>query len=300
MSQVNRILHGIGASADTSAISDTAESRSFQYAIAQYVHQRREERLNIGVVVYDREERRFRLRTDPKVVSTRVLRLFPEVDRKGLEFYLTDLTLSINHSSPAFEEPFPLDAMVARWSNVIQFSDVRSFPATSLANAAERLANRFVDLAPRSREKAIGIARATQRTREAIREVFPEEDMRGVSAIRIPRTFVRNGKERHLPDMLFPFLIGSRVLVDTLSFEGKQPAEAEREATEFIEKARWLERAGSEYVLTASVALDPLRPEDGTTQMEHILYETKLDDRAVVDAEHARDALLFARAQLAA
>src|SRR5688500_17848022 len=61
------------------------------YSVAQYVHSRTEERLNVGVVVYDGQREVLIADFRSEQASYRIKGVYPEVDRVGLAHYLADV-----------------------------------------------------------------------------------------------------------------------------------------------------------------------------------------------------------------
>lgn len=274
------------------------------YSVAQYVHARREERLNVGVVIYDPASGKLTPAFRPKESSQRIRSLFPEVDRGGLEHYLHDVGRSIEKWKPddiAGNAPNPLDALAAEWQNIIRFTPARPIPAVDAQTAVRQLLIEYVaePLIDEERRQLRGVARAKRRTKEALVKVLriPPGEL-GYGQFREFYSFWEHGKEYKLP-IRFPFLVYSEHAIDAISFYSGGFETAEKEASAFIQKRKALYKIASNVQPYASVAIPPGRKEEGAALLAFMRDETGLADDAVVDADEAETMVLRIKARAA-
>lgn len=268
-------------------------TRYFLYSVVQYVHSRREERLNVGVLVYDPEEEEIHANLDSEHASRRIKTLYPEVDRKGLALYLAGIEESLKTSGHDYVvgPGNPLDLIAAEWQNIVRLTPARPVPATSGAAALEDLIVNYVrQPSPRaSAEADRGVRRARARTIQAIQNVL---------RLDIPHLGYREdfefdvqidhkGKRYTLPRH-FDFLVQDRFAIDAISLEGPGIKAPESEASLFIAKARDLARE-SQGTRTphATVSIDSEDPGLGRSLIAYILEEAGLEDHQVVEAAEA-------------
>lgn len=280
-------------------------SSYFLYSIAQYVHSRREERLNVGVVVFEPDSGRVTARFEPAEATRRIKMLYPEVDRKGLELYLESLASSLRRRSLPTADHYsnPLDALAAEWQNIIRLTPARPVPGASAAAAAERLLSVYLTTTPAEAKRQLrGVERARQRTLEAIRTVLeldiPEMGYRMDYTFEVP--FEWQGK-RHNIIRQFAFLLRERFAVDTISLEGSGNKGPESEAELFIAKAKDIRKRSQGYILPyATVSIDPDREEMGRNLIAYMLDRGGLEEGQVVEARDAEKLMEGIRDKLAA
>lgn len=280
-------------------------SRYYLYSIAQYVHSRREERLNVGVVVFDPESGKIVPRFNPEHATRRIKSLYPEVDRKGLELYLHSLSVSLERRSFEIGEKYnnPLDALAAEWQNILRLTPARPVSGRSADAAAQRLLSIYLDDPEQvRREEPRGVERAKRRTLEAIRTVLgldiPEMGYRTDYTFRVP--FERKGKRYDL-QRHFAFLVKDRFAVDAISLEAQGVKGPEGEAELFIAKARDLQRQSQGFIKPhATVSIDPEREDQGRSLIAYILERGELEEDQVVEADEAEVMMVSIREQLVA
>lgn len=281
--------------------------RYFDYALVQYVHQRREERLNVGVAVFDPTTRDLRLEIEPRSAAARVERVYPEVDRRGLEFFFRDMQQSLAKSdrlSTAAGES-PLLSLAGRWQNIIQFSSPRTYPATSIAAAASGLLRQYLASAAKPSSGVMGVQKAFENTRDAIQEVLGlSMELDQVKRLQLPREEYHQGRKVKLQPLDFPFYLYDRFVIDTLSFENLDPKDTQREAVLFIDKLRALKSLGLgrdvPFEPTASITIDPKREDLGLGMLGYIADMAQVDPRAIVPADRARDVVEYIKEKAAA
>lgn len=262
------------------------------YSVAQYVHDRREERLNVGVAVYDSEQRSFSTRFYQHAAD-RVKRLYPEVDRAGLQLYLNDLARALPQDERVAAAlkagDDPLAVLQAEWGNVIRFTPTRSYPALNAAQAATELLGRFmgsVPSTPASGRDFGGIERARRRTAEAIESVLQLTPGLGVSAFHGKRSVLVGGRFMDIP-IEFPFWLFEEFVIDTVSLEATGNKEPMRQADHFIQKVANLKKFSRDMDAHAAVAVDPQRRDQGLALIEYMRQETGLSDQEIRVAEEA-------------
>lgn len=280
-------------------------SSYFLYSIAQYVHARREERLNVGIVVFDPESGGILTRFRPDFASWRIKGLYPEVDRKGLELYLQSLAESLerNWAPEASQYGNPLDALAAEWQNIVRLTPARPVSGRAAATAADRLLGVYLESPEVRRQESFrGVERAKVRTLEAIRTVLeldiPEMGYQTDYTFQVP--FERSGKRYRLQRQ-FSFLVKDRFAVDAISLEGAGMKGPESEAELFIAKTRDIRRVSDGYIRPhATVSIDPERKQLGLDLIAYILDRTGLDDNQVVEADEAELMMMSIRDHAAA
>jgi hypothetical protein len=245
----------------------STDRRYFFYSVVQYVHDRREERLNVGVVVHDPHTSRVIPRVSANRATRRIKSLYPDVDRTGLQLYLEDLVRTIPFDSrvrKALESnTSPLDVLEDEWNHIVQFSPARVIPATDAAAAIRALTLQYLDERPRTTEReAVGAVERTRiRTRDAIARVLHlTPGLPGFSEFHeVYEEWVGNRLVKF--QLEFPFLILDDFAVDAISLETSGPREAERQAESFVRKVERLLRFDSSKRPYATVAPDPQRME---------------------------------------
>jgi hypothetical protein len=266
--------------------------RYYLYSVAQYVHDRREERLNLGVVVWDAAEDRIATRFSSTAAVKRIKSLYPEVDRMGLQLYLEDLAKALPRDErlrgcPAGVDP--LNLLEAEWRNAVRFTPSRSYPSTDLGSAADALMNRFVDeQRVRSSERTfVGVERAKRRTVEAIESVLNLPAGRlGYSSFQGERVLWQGPREVRIA-IDFPFQLYQDYLIDTISFEGGGRTESQRTADAFLRKLENVKKMDRQLQPHATVAVDPHRRELGLGLIAYMQIESGLDERAIREADEA-------------
>lgn len=270
------------------------EARYLFYSVAQYVHERREERLNLGVVVHDPERRQLVARFAGAHATPRLKYLYPEIDRAGLELYIEEMANHLPNDrrvQAAMEVGNPLDILEITWQNIVQFTPARSYPAVSALAAADTLLRRYVTDAAQESEGVGtlgGVTRAKARIREAIRTVLqPLEGQLGVSTFKTERTWTgRDHREVKIP-IEFPFVVLQTNVIDAVSLEAHGTREPFRQADSFIRKVENLRKVDRTMRAHAVVSVDAQRVELGRSLLEYIRSETGLDDDSVVETERA-------------
>lgn len=256
----------------------------FLYSVAQYVHWRRDERLNVGVVVYDPLRRWINPYMDSGFAVRRVKTAFPEVDRSGLQMALQDLVRSLPNDEVlqrGIDEGRPLEDL-SHWQNMIRFTSPKAFPAASMDAAISRLRVIFLDDPSRTAGRPVNasVLWAKRRTGEAIATV-----LNPVHRFSLERDFeipVHNP----LP-LKFPFLVLGNELIDTLAFESAAAERSQAFAHHFIKKFEDVRGLNEGYNVHATVAVNRDRPEGGKALIEYVLKETGLPWWSVIEAERA-------------
>lgn len=264
-----------------------SKRRYFFYSLAQYVHDRREERLNVGVVLYDPETRRVIPRVSADKATRRIKGLYPDVDRTGLQLYLEDLVRTLPSDArvlAALESGVsPLDILEDEWTHIVQFSPARSISALDAASAVHALTLQYLDERPRTTEReAVGpVERTRVRTQDALARVLGmTPGLPGFSEF-------HEVYEEWIGDRLvkfqleFPILIIDQFAVDTVSLETSGPREAERQAEHFVRKVERLRRFDPAKKPHATVALDPQRIEHSLDMLAWMRAKSKLGPEEV-------------------
>jgi hypothetical protein len=256
----------------------------FLYSVAQYVHWRRDERLNVGVVIYDPIRRWVNPYMDTGYAVRRVRAAFPEVDRVGLQIALQDLARTLPHEEvieKGIEEGRPLEDL-SLWQNMIRFTPPKAFPASSMSAALGRLRAIFLDDPFRTAERPVkaSVLWAKRRTNEAIEAVLNPVYGFGLERdIELPGT-------TPLP-LRFPFLVLGKDLIDSLAFESETAERSQAFAHHFMKKVEEVRNIPGDYRVHATVAVNRDRPEGGRALIRYVLHETKLPSWSVVEAENA-------------
>jgi hypothetical protein len=303
MPHLSETLNSMAPRIDSEPVSPQAKSASrrfFDYALVQYVHQRREERINVGVALFDPTARELRIGIDAKAAAARVWRMFPEVDKKGLEFFLSDMNHSLAKDRRFTESStqHPLLLLADSWANVLQFSQVRTYPAVSMRMASEGLMRRYLTPPAKARPALMGVQKAVENTRIALREVLHlDTDLGQIDTLEIPRIETHLGREVRLQPIAFPFYLYDRFVIDALSFENLDPKDTQREATLFIDKLRALKSFSKQrdvpFEPTATITIDPERADLGLGMIAYIADSAGLSARAIVDADNAKVAVEY-------
>lgn len=256
-------------------------TRYFLYSIVQYVHTRREERLNLGIVVFDPERQNFHPALETKLATRRVKSVFPDVDRTGLEMYLGDLQDSLRFDTSGVDlapgkDPFGL--WLLEFQNVIQFTPGRPFPAASATAALQRLVEIYItDPQTTGFGETIGTVDRTRKlTGEVIQKVLNPVQGFAVTPFTVPLPGL--GPD-HMFLLKFPFLVFEEFLIDTLSFASQRTEFALAQAEKFIGKVLDLRRMDPEFQRMrpyASIAINPERESQGLALMEHVMKKTGL------------------------
>jgi hypothetical protein len=265
----------------------TDPKRYFIFSIAQYVHVRREERLNVGVVVFDPETRRLHPGFDAPAAARRISRVYPEVDQRGLQslFYSLGRGLTADPElryETDTDSPFAL--LSAEWQNVLQFTSPRPFPAETAIDAIRRLLHLYVRVKHQRAATGglTGSTRARLITRQAIQRVLdPVGGILAQEEVEIPRELIGG---LNLPIKL-PFLLVHRYGIDTLALDNDGPEHLNRETEGFIGKVIALKHLGGEIEPHATVTVNPEHPQRGRALIDYLLFKTRLPEYAIVEAE---------------
>jgi len=272
-----------------------SKRRYFFYSLAQYVHDRREERLNVGIVLYDPETRRVIPRVSADKATRRIKSLYPDVDRTGLQLYLEDLVRALPSDArvlAALETgTSPLDILEQEWTHIVQFSPARSIPALDAASAVRALTLQYLDERPRTTEReAVGpVERTRARTQDALARVLGmTPGLPGFSEFH--EVYEEWVGDRLVKFQLeFPILIVDQFAVDTVSLETSGPREAERQAEHFVHKVERLRRFDPAKKPHATVALDPQRIEHSLDMMAWMRAKAGLSSDEVRAVDEADD-----------
>lgn len=265
------------------------QKRHFIYSVAQYVHAMREERLNVGVVVYDPANGRVYPGFEPIAAARRIARVFPETDQRGLQALLFDIGRGLT-IDPRVLESARQDQLFAflenEWQNVIHFTSPRPFPATSAIGAIRRLLHIYVTMRPRRGAAGLsGATRAKQVTREAIERVL---DPIGGILVQEEVEFSRRLPTGVDLPLKLPFVVLGRFGIDTLAFDDDRPESLNREAEGFIGKVLALRSTHQNLQTHATITLNPERPQRGRALIDYLRFKTRLPEYAVVEAEPAQ------------
>jgi hypothetical protein len=272
-----------------------AATRYLFFSVAQYVHERREERLNLGVVVFDPERRELVPRFSASDATRRIKYLYPEVDRAGLRLYLEDLGKHLT-KDPRIQQALraggdPLEVLETEWSNVVRFTPARTYPAVSAAEAANNLVARYVGRVgaePESARTYGGVERAKRRTVEAIYKVLrPIDGSLNFGAFHGERTMHGwDANELKIP-VEFPFWLYQTFVIDAVSLEAGGQVEPMRQADYFIRKVDNLRKIDRHMRPHAVISIDSQRLEYGRSLVDYIRSETGLGGDRVVEADQA-------------
>ena len=265
-----------------------SESRYFQYCLAQYVHWRREERLNVGLVAFDPNTRWVVTRMDTGDATRRVKAAFPDVDRVGLNLALEEVERSLANDQrlrDAIQEGEPY-RFLSEWQNMIRFTPPKIFPAKTLQGAVGRLVEIYVDDPSKSAERPsrASLMWAKKRTAEAIYKILnPIDELQLRRDVVVP-----SGNGDGLP-IRFPFLVLGTSAIDTLAFESDREERSVALASNFIRKVRDLKRSPSsgEILPYATVALSEKHADRGRKLIEVVRAQTGLSPTEIVEADHA-------------
>lgn len=265
-----------------------SETRRYQhYSVVQYVHARREERVNVGVAVFDSFEQRFVPAFDPEIAAARIRCLFPEEDTTGVQHYLASLVRSLPKDQRVLEAldqaKNPLEFLVASKQNMIQFSPVRLFGAASAIEAAQQLLRKFVSLpdTDAATRELSGVKRAREVTRDAIAAVMGQMD--GLHYSSFEAVY---GAERFSYRIRFPFYLPEkRAVIDAISLAGSGVKGPESEADHFIKKVSNLVQTTDEVEPYATAAVDPKDPHPGRELIRYIRHELQWKESRIVEAE---------------
>jgi hypothetical protein len=276
-----------------------SDTRYFQYSVAQYVHWRRDERLNVGLVIYDPLRKWVYSFMDSTDAVRRVKHAFPDLDRVGLQLALQDLDRTLSNDDrirSGLEKGHPLEYL-EHWQNMIRFTQPKVFPATTVQQAATRLKEIFVDDPTKTGERPVraSVLWAKRRTSEAIQKVLnPVEGFGLTRDFEVPLT-----GDSALP-LRFPFLVLGSALIDTLAFDSENAERSQAFAHHFIRKVEELSRAVDNYRAFATVSLNQRNPDGGRKLIQFVRKETGLADEAIVEAEEAEVMLENIKASLLA
>lgn len=265
------------------------KNRYFLFSVAQYVHAQREECLNVGVVVYDPDSKRVICSFDSDHATKRIKQLYPDVDRRGLQMYLQDLSRGLPTDPlilAGIQDEKPLHVL-SSWQSVVQFKTPRLFPAENHSAALSRLTDIYVGDYQKmlKGEQLSGVTKAKRLTREAIIKVLNPVEGFGVRDVEIPRT-VKDEDGSHLLPIKFPFLILDNVVIDALTFDGGQER-ALFYADHFIRKVVDLKKLPETYHPHATVVVDKAHRDRGRALISYVRQHTALAEWAVTEAEEA-------------
>jgi hypothetical protein len=271
----------------------SADRTYFRYMIAQYVHSRREERLNVGAVVHDPLRATIKSKFDTATAVRRIRSVFPDVDAKGVRIYLTDLSQALLAHEPlndALDQPTALSEFGTTWRNAIQFTPVRSIPAANIAAALDTLMRLYVAEIPKELHKApsaIGVRFARERTKQALKTVLRLDEGIGYTEFHEERSVWLKGKEWSYP-IDFPFFVYDRYLIDTLSFKTDAVREKLDVVAGFLDKVRYIRGVHSGLLQPCvSYVPDHKKMDETSALVARIITDGEIPEDCVVDASEA-------------
>jgi hypothetical protein len=280
-----------------------SEPRYFRYIVAQYVHSRREERLNVGVIVHDPVKAVVRSRFDTRTATRRIKNAFPDIDARGLTVFLKDLSEAVL-TNPQLNAAVDKDDALAHfgdsWRNAIQFTPVRAMPAENITAALDALSRLYVAEIPTQLHQVpliSGIPYARDRTRQALRDVLHLEEGVGYVEYRGEQLVTFRGRQRRLP-IEFPFFVFDEFVIDTLSFRGDSYREKFNMAAGFADKVKMLRRSqeGRSLIPCVSYVTDEDRIEETEGLIAHLQTVTDMPDERVVEASQASELAKYIQA----
>jgi hypothetical protein len=270
------------------------EPSYFRYVVAQYAHSRRDERLNVGVIVQDPIRSMVRSQFDVRTASHRIKRAFPDVDARGLSLFLKDFGAAVTTDpslNTALDSTDALKSFGGGWRNAIQFTPVRSMPASNIRAALEELMRVYVAEIPAQLHnvpQVRGVPFAHQRTREALRHVLHLEEGVNYNEFRAVRELTHAGKTHRMP-IVFPFFVYEQFVIDTMSFRTDSFPVKFNIASGFIKKVDEMRKTLGNDDITP--CLTYVTDEDNQEQTEalvaQIQEEARIPDEAVVEAVNA-------------
>ena len=280
----------------------STEPTYFRYIVAQYVHGRRDEKLNVGVVVHDPLRATLRSQFDTSSAIRRLRSVFPDVDSKGLRLYLNDLgaaILSHENLNAVLDNPTALATFRGQWQNSIQFTAVRSLPAASMQEAVELLMKLYVVEVPAELYRvptALGVRFARERTRQALKTVLQLEEGVGYRAFKEHRDVMSHGKMYQHP-VEFPFWVYDRFLIDTVSFRTDGFNEKLGAALGFVDKVKWLRSRfpNENFQPCLSFMPDDKKPEETAALVARIIDEAEVSEDRVRPAMEAEKLAYYIR-----
>jgi hypothetical protein len=272
----------------------SGETQYFRYVVAQYAHSRRDERLNVGVIVHDPLRTTVRSYFDTTSATRRIKHAFPDVDARGLTVFLRDLGEAVL-TNPGLNETLDqagaLSIFAAEWRNAIQFTAVRSIPAPDITEAVARLSKLYVREIPEELHdlpQIVGVRYAYTRTRQALRDVLQLEEGLNYNEFREERVVTHAGKT-HRYDVTFPFFVYEQFVIDALSFRTRSFRDKFNVASGFLQRVEELRKidGGNDLVPCLSYVADDYRREETDTLVAQIQEKAQLPDERVVEAANA-------------
>ncbi|MBA3342037.1 MAG: DUF3037 domain-containing protein [Gemmatimonadaceae bacterium] len=278
------------------------EQTYFRYIVAQYVHGRRDEKLNVGVIVHDPLRAMLRSQFDVSTAIRRLRSVFPDVDTKAVRLYLNDLgsaILSHEGLNAVLEDPAALTKFRGEWQNSLQFTTVRSIPAATMNEALELLMRLYVVEVPAELYRlptALGVRYARERTRQALKTVLQLEEGVGYRPFREHRDVRSHGKVLQHP-VEFPFWVYERFLIDTISFRTDGFNEKLGAALGFVDKVKWLRARfpNENFQPCLSFTPDDKKPEETAALVARIVEEADVTEDRVAPAGEAERLAIYIR-----